>query len=148
MSKQTLAPIGALSGGETGTLAAGAGHIDFRRFEPRIHCDRQMSILRPGVDALAGAEGANGFITARLTDCSLNGLGMMTSAALEVGEQFFVRLKIEKLTLLVYTVRYCIPMKADEFRVGAKFTGYTASSFQGDMGAVITALTGGQPTPR
>ncbi len=143
MSQQTLAPIGVVGA----NAGSGAGYVDVRRVEPRIYCDRQVSILRPGADANP-AEGAGGFVTAQLTDCSLHGLGMMTSQALEVGEQFFVRLKLDKLTLLVYTVRYCIPMKADAFRVGAKFTGYAASSFQGDMGAVITALTGGQPASR
>ena len=124
----------------------GAKYVDFRRSEPRVHCDRPISILRPGGDA--AREGGNAFVAAQLTDCSLHGLGMMTSESLEVGEQFFARLKLDKLALLVYTVRYCIPTKADEFRVGAKFTGYAASPFQGDLGAVITALTGGEPASR
>jgi hypothetical protein len=130
MSNQQLTPIGTISAGAAGSFA------DWRRSEPRILCERPIPILR-----LAG-DGEGAFIPGRLTDCSLHGLGLMSPQPIESGEQFLARLKLEKLTLLIYTVRYCIPMKADQFRVGAKFTAYTAASFQGDLGAVITALTG------
>jgi hypothetical protein len=130
MSRRQLTPIGAAN------AAIAAGFSDWRRAEPRILCERPISTMR-----LSG-DGAESFLTAQLTDCSLHGLGLMLPQAMEPGEQFVARLKLEKLTLLLYTVHYCIPMKADQFRAGAKFTGYAATPFQGDLGAVVTALTG------
>ena len=121
-----------MPGGE----AVGTALSEWRRSEPRILCERPLSILR-----LAG-DGAGSYVTAHLTDCSLHGLGLMTPHALEPGEQFAARLNLDRMTLLLYTVRYCIPMKVDQFRVGARFTGYTATPFGADLGAVITALTG------
>jgi hypothetical protein len=90
------------------------------------------------------SDDADRFVAARLTNCSLHGLGMTTSQALQPGQQFIVRLKLDRLVLMLYTLRYCIPTKRDEYRVGAKFTGYQASAFQDDLQRVVTTLTGQQ----
>ena len=103
--------------------------------ESRVICDRPLPIVPLGHDPEQP-------ITAQLTDCSLQGLGLMTSDPLEPGRQFTVQLDLGHPTLLLYTVRYCIPMAADQFRIGATFTGYAASSFHGRLAEVLDALAG------
>ena len=61
---------------------------------------------------------------------------------INAGEQVLVRLNVNKMVLLVYTVRYCIPTQIGQYRAGARFTGYAANSFQGDLDTVVTALAG------
>lgn len=108
---------------------------DQRRAETRHSCDREISIMPLTDDA-------DRFVSARLTDCSMHGLGMTASHLLQPGQQFVVRLKLDRMILLMYTLRYCIPTKRDEFRIGAKFTGYHASPFQDDLQRVVNTLTG------
>lgn len=119
------------------TIDPKSNHLasDQRRSEARHACDREISIM-PLSDA------GDRFVTARLTNCSMHGLGMTTSHPLEPGQQFLVRLKLDRLVLMVYTLRYCIPTKRDEYRVGAKFSGYQASPFQDDLQRVVNTLTG------
>lgn len=102
---------------------------------PRITCDRPLPIVPLGHDPEQP-------ITTHLTDCSPEGLGLMTSHPLEPGRQFTVQLDLGHPTRLLYTVRYCIPMTSNQFRLGATFTGYAASTFQGQLSDVLTALTG------
>jgi len=97
-------------------------------------CDRPISLMPMGT-------GDEHYSTAQLTDCSSHGLGLMVPEQLQAGAQILVRLKLDRVVLLVYTVRYCIPMNASQFRTGARFTGYVASSFHGDPRSVVTALT-------
>lgn len=105
-----------------------------RQGESRIICDRPLPIVPLGRDPEQP-------ITAQLTDCSLQGLGLMTSDPLEPGGQFTVQLDLGHPTRLLYTVRYCIPMATNQFRVGATFTGYAAATFQGQLADVLDALT-------
>src|SRR5687767_2965237 len=78
---------------------------DRRRTEPRILCDREISIIPCAAAAAAAAanlapgdatNGGNGGaadapaprpIKARLTDCSLHGLGMMLPERVDAGQQ-------------------------------------------------------------
>ena len=79
----------------------------------------------------------------RLTDCSLHGLGLMSPQPLEAGEQVLVKVEMNRLPMmLMYTVRYCVPMKSDAFRAGLRFSGYVASKFRGEMRTVLGAMTG------
>jgi hypothetical protein len=97
-------------------------------------CDRPISMMSMGT-------GDEQYSTAQLTDCSPRGLGLMAPEQLQAGQQVLIRLKLDRVVLLVYTIRYCIPMNASQFRTGARFTGYAASSFHGDARSVLTALT-------
>jgi hypothetical protein len=124
---------------------------DRRRSEPRILCDREISIVpcaaaAADVAAAAAADAdatANRSMKARLTDCSLHGLGMMLPERVEAGQQVLVKVEMNRLPMmLLYTVRYCVPMKTDEFRAGLRFSGYVASKFRGEMRTVLGALTG------
>src|SRR5688572_1378445 len=121
---------------------------DRRRSEPRIVCDREVSIIP--CTAPAGAAGGSGDVPAgarpmkaRLTDCSLHGLGVMLPERVEAGQQVLVKVEMNRLPMmLLYTMRYCVPMKTDEFRAGLRFTGFVASKFRGEMRTVLGAMTG------
>jgi hypothetical protein len=119
------------SHGSNGTAVA----EDRRRREPRILCDRELSIM-----PLDGASAR--FSTAQLTDYSGHGLGLTLSEPVLEGRQVLVRMNLSKPVLLVYTLRYCIPTKSSQYRAGASFTGFAATSFQGEPQAIISALSG------
>ena len=120
------------------------GFHDRRRSEPRNLCDRDISI----VSCVAAAEGISDAgavrpMRARLTDCSLHGLGLMLSEPVEAGQQVLAKIEMNRLPMmLMYTVRYCVPMQTDQFRTGLRFSGFVASRFRGEMRTVVGALTG------
>ena len=108
---------------------------DKRRSEPRVVCDRSIP-LTPC--ALADQNARS--ISARLTDCSVHGLGMLLPQHVEAGQQVLVRMDVDrKPMMLLYTIRYCVPTQTDQFRTGARFSGYVASKFRGDMKSVVSA---------
>jgi hypothetical protein len=125
---------------------------DRRRSEPRIMCDREISVI----PCAAGGAGtgveqqqqpddvATGRpMKSRLTDCSLHGLGMMLPVRVDAAQQVLVKVEMNRLPMmLLYTVRYCVPMKANEFRAGLRFSGYVASKFRGEMRTVLGAMMG------
>ena len=126
---------------------------DRRRSEPRILCDREISIIPCAAAAAPAVNPASGDFTdggdaatprpikARLTDCSLHGLGMMLPERIEAGQQVLVKVEMNRLPMmLMYTVRYCVPMKANEFRAGLRFCGYVASKFRGEMRTVLGVM--------
>ena len=123
---------------------------DRRRTEPRILCDREISIIPCAAGGVGAGHGAEHDDTAtarpmkaRLTDCSLHGLGMMLPERLDGGQQVLVKVEMNRLPMmLLYTVRYCVPMKANEFRAGLRFSGYVASKFRGEMRTVLGAMMG------
>ena len=119
------------------------GFHDRRRTEPRTLCDRDISIVPCAAgaqeDSLAGVRP----VRARLTDCSLHGLGMTLPEQIEAGQQILVKLEMNRLPMmLMYTVRYCVPMQSDQYRTGLRFSGFVASRFRGEMRTVVGALTG------
>ena len=99
-------------------------------------CEREISLLP------CNGDGAH-FLKAELTDCSLHGLGMLVPQAIEAGQQVLVRIEIDRQpTLLLYTIRYCIPITPQQFRAGARFTGFVASRFRGELKSVVATLAG------
>ena len=58
------------------------------------------------------------FMAGQLIDCSPHGLGMTMSEPIEAGRQVLVRLKMDRSVLLVYTIRYCIPVTPTQYRAG------------------------------
>ena len=113
-----------------------AAFDDRRRSEPRTLCDREISVM-----TLEG-EGSDRFATAHLTDVSAHGLGMSLSEPVKAGKQLLVRMNLNKMVLLVYTLKYCIPTSAEKYRAGARFTGYAASTFQDEPQRIVSALIG------
>ncbi len=111
---------------------------DQRRTEARIPCDRPISLMPLADDA------RDNFMAGQLIDCSPHGMGLTLSEPIEAGRQVLVRMKLDRSILLVYTIRYCIPVTATQFRAGARFTDYSASSYQGDPKAIVKALSGSQ----
>ena len=116
---------------------------DRRRTEPRIMCDREVSIVPCAAASAAEQDDSGRPRKARLTDCSLHGLGMMLPERIDAGQQVLVKVEMNRLPMmLMYTVRYCVPMKANEFRAGLRFSGYVASKFRGEMRTVLGAMMG------
>jgi len=118
---------------------------DRRRTEPRMLCDREVSVIpcvaNPTAEQNDSAPGRP--MKSRLTDCSLHGLGMTLPERVEAGQQVLVKVEMNRLPMmLLYTVRYCVPMKTNEFRTGLRFSGYVASKFRGEMRTVLGALMG------
>jgi c-di-GMP-binding flagellar brake protein YcgR len=118
-------------------VVAANNYHDRRRREQRIACEREISLLPCANDD------ASQFIRARLSDCSAHGLGLVLTDKVEAGQQVLARVDINRQpTLLMYTIRYCIPTKADEFRAGARFSGFAAARFRGEASDVVDSLTG------
>jgi|SRR6185437_15306351 len=116
-------------------VGTAGGTQDRRRAESRLSCDRDLPILS------AAAGDSSHFTSARLTDCSSLGIGLILPANIEAGQQIFARVDVDRHpTLLVYTIRYCIPMQADQFRAGARFSGYIASKFRAPLSSVVAGL--------
>lgn len=129
-------------GSETGQDAQagqGLGRGGRRRSEARIACDRAIAMTRC-------AEPGNGAaLAARLTDCSLHGLGLMMSDSVESGQPVLVTVDPGGQELqLMYTIRYCIPMQINRYRAGARFTGMAVSKFEGELSRVLACLTAGK----
>ena len=114
----------------------GTKFSDRRRGEARVACERTLAILPCSSDDPAH------FVRVQATDCSPHGLGLLLPQHVEPGQQILARLEIDRQpTLLMYTVRYCIPMKADQFRTGVRFSGYVAQTYRGEVQSIVAALT-------
>jgi hypothetical protein len=107
---------------------------DDRRREPRVPSDKAVAIrpCRPSED--------RGFRPARLRDCSVHGLGLFADEPMDPGEQFMVRLQLERVVLAVYTVRHC-RRAAGQYIVGAALSGFIGGSDDPNSEAIIAALT-------
>ena len=73
---------------------------------------------------------------------AIGGIVMTLSGPAKAGQQLLVRMNLNKMVLLVYTLKYCIPTQASQFRAGARFTGYAASTFQEAPQKIVSALSG------
>ena len=105
-------------------------------------CDREISVI-PCTAGVAEVNELPRPMKARLTDCSLHGLGLMLPEHIEAGQQVLVKVEMNRLPMmLLYTVRYCVPMKTNEFRAGLRFSGYVASKFRGEMRMALGAMMG------
>ncbi len=103
---------GALNPGDLLPQAQG----DERRVEPRVPCNRRITIL-PSHPRHRG-----GFIDVTMFDCSRRGIGILADAPMEPREQFVAKLVIERLMMVVYTVRHCRRLGPREYQIGAELT--------------------------
>ena len=117
-------------------VGTSSNYHDRRRQEPRTICNRDIALLP------CASEDAAHFMKAKLSDCSPHGLGLVLSEKVDAGQQVLARIEIDRQpVLLMYTIRYCIPTQADEFRAGARFSGFVANKFRSDADAVVQSLT-------
>lgn len=67
-----------------------------------------------------------GFIEAQVIDFSDHGIALWICEPFRSGEQFILKIKLERMTLLVYTAQNCVP-DGGSYRVGAVFGGIVGS---------------------
>jgi hypothetical protein len=86
------------------------------------------------------------FLSAELVDCSANGVGLIVTERLPVGEQFILKVRLAKWILLLYTVRYCEPLadrarsRSHPYRLGAELSGPADANTRHDPDAILAAL--------
>jgi len=108
------------------------------RTEPRTPVTRTIDVLP------CQARREWKFITAEITDCSLHGIGLISTEPIEVNQQFLVKLKLEKgVRMLLYTVHNCALWERTRYRIGAKFSGFAAQEFDEDLKEVLESLVRG-----
>jgi hypothetical protein len=83
-----------------------------RRKEARIPCKRVVLM------ACREGEGLQ-FEEALLTNCSLGGIRILLDRTLSPGDDFLVKLKLPRMTLVVYSVRHCHADRSG-YRIGAE----------------------------
>jgi hypothetical protein len=86
-----------------------------RRRENRFACLKPIYV-RPFAQSVEEK-----FLYSRLLDCSEHGLCVLTPAPMQPKEQFLLKLWLERLSLILYTVRNCIQADYASWRIGAEF---------------------------
>jgi len=119
----------------SGDLSSSAP-VDDRRREPRIPSARTISILPT---ASAGQEEWK-FISAQLLDCSNRGLGLLTDIPFNAGDEFMVKVQMERMVLASYIVRHCHRKEIRQYIVGAELNGYVSAP--GEAVSLLDALLG------
>jgi hypothetical protein len=78
-------------------------------------------------------------VPAEIIDCSMHGLGLLSTLPIQPGQQFIVKLAIAaKVKLLLYTVQNCSPSDKSHYRLGARFSGFATSQERGDLQDFLT----------
>jgi len=105
-----------------------------RRSEARYPASRRIAILP------CNASDDWKFLSVELVDCSRHGIGLISPKPFTLGQQFLAKLKLGKRTvLLLYTVQHCATL-GPKFRLGAEFSGLTATPANEDLDRVLTSL--------
>jgi hypothetical protein len=131
------------AGGELKAADLKGSSMDWadRRGGERIPCERQVAVLS------TRAPWGEGFRAAGLFDCSAHGIGIVFDRPMQVGEQFLAKVDAESASLVVYTVRRCIPAPdGRQFNIGAAltaFVGQPANSL-----ALDALLPAARPSPK
>jgi len=85
-----------------------------RRAEERIARERPIVILpcttQPDWD----------FKTVLLSDCSPHGLAIIARERMKRGDEFLAKVKIQRMTMVVYRVCHCQALPDGRYRIGAK----------------------------
>jgi hypothetical protein len=61
------------------------------------------------------------FLYSRLIDCSSGGVCVLAPTPMQPRDQFLLKLRFERLLLVLYTVRNCIQGDYASWRIGAEF---------------------------
>ena len=105
-----------------------------QRREPRIPCAKEIAILP------CTTERDWAFKHVGLYDCSPHGLGLITQEPMMLGEQFLAKLRVGRMTMLIYTVRHCAEIGPQQWKVGAEFSGVIGSPDECNPDAIMSAL--------
>jgi hypothetical protein len=87
-----------------------------RRREARFACGKPIYV-RPFAQSVDEK-----FLYSRLLDCSTHGVCVLTPKPMQPREQFLLKLRFERLALVLYTVRNCTQGDYASWRIGAEFT--------------------------
>jgi hypothetical protein len=91
-----------------------------RRTEPRTS--------HPAIVIMAYGEGQQlEFENAQLIDCSPHGISILFHRPIQPGQDFLLKLKLDRVTLVNYAVRSCVP-SGRLFRIGGEFTRYVGAA--------------------
>jgi hypothetical protein len=115
-----------------------AGDALQRRRESRIECLKPIYV-RPCAHHLDEK-----FFYSRLLDCSPHGVCVVVPKPLEPREQFLLKLRFQRLTLVLYTVRNCTEADYSGWRVGAEFREIVGAS-EADAAQVVYDALLNQP---
>lgn len=114
--------------------AFGTGAGAERRGEPRTRCNKQIAILP------CESERNLSFRTVTLFDCSPRGLGLRSAESMQRGDQFLAKLRLERVTLVLYTVAHCTALGPRSFYIGAEFIGVVGNPNDSDASAALKVL--------
>src|SRR5687768_10246011 len=103
------------------------------RREDRFLAEGKMILLMPW-------GGGQGFESrrVRLLDCSAHGLGLQDTVPMQPGEQFAVYVKLQDVTMVLYTVQHCTRLESGAYKSGAKLGGFIGAAGGPDL--VLTSL--------
>jgi hypothetical protein len=117
---------------------SGIGEADPRRREDRVTCHKTVTLLPCVADEVWQ------FRRALLIDCSPHGIGIVTSSPMQAGQQFLLKLKLDKLMLVIYTVKHCRASTPRRYQIGAEFHGFVQTGEMKDPQTLLEALLAAQ----
>ena len=100
-----------------------------RRTEPRIARQRTIAILPCTNDPDWN------FKTVTLLDCSPHGLAILSDHPMKRGDEFLAKVKIKRMTMVVYRVAHCEAQSGGWYKIGAKLV-----EFVGTPDEILQAL--------
>jgi len=107
--------------------------VEDRRIEPRFPSLKTVTIL----PCASATHDEWKFVPALVEDISASGIGLIVSAALKPGDEFFIKLRHRGVVLAQYTVKYCRQSDPRRFRIGASLIGCVGSS---DAATILECL--------
>ena len=105
-----------------------------RRREARFACGKPIYV-RPFAQAVDEK-----FLYSRLLDCSSHGVCVLAPMRMQPRDQFLLKLRFERLALVLYTVRNCCEGDYASWRIGAEFTEIIGVSQLNPSNAVLESL--------
>jgi hypothetical protein len=128
--------MGHRKGGRTDSLTPtdfrGSGGAD-KRQEPRVTTEKTISILT--YDRNGNAH----FEKAKMVDCSIHGIAIVTSLQFDPNEWFLTKLRISSRTVLSAYISRHVVQQVDKYRIGAEFAGLISAADE-DPDAILRAL--------
>ena len=76
-----------------------------------------------------------------MIDCTMDGLVLRSGQPMRDGKQFFAKLKLKGLVLMLYEVQKCDPCSCGQYRIEARWVAYCGAPGQIDPRRLIQALS-------